>query len=173
VREQWKWSLPVPFQPGSGSDGHLDWPADFREVPLPLNGTWIWNWSDPADSWMPGWLRRVYPYNTQLDIPAITAEYIMPIAMMIGLPILLILILRKIGWAHTTRDAMIALFTGFIIVYLGLTVIGVAFRGESQELVPPTRVPNLEGDPSIRIYEPPPEAPRALIDTRTGIPLHA
>jgi hypothetical protein len=172
IREKFEFSLPVPFQPGSGTDGHLDWPADFREVPLPLNGTWIWNWSDPADTWMPGWLRRVYPYNTQLDIPAITAEYIMPIAMMVGLPILLIVILRKIGWAHTVRDAMIALFTGFIVVYLGLTIIGVAFRGESQELVPPTRVPNLEGDPSIYRYVPPPEQQLTIVDTRTGARFH-
>jgi hypothetical protein len=68
---------------------------------------------------------------------------------------------------------MIALFTGFIVVYVGLTTIGVAFRGESQELVPPTRVPNLEGDPSIRYYVPPPDDQYALIDTRTGALFHA
>jgi hypothetical protein len=171
ARDTWQWSLPVPFQPGSGSDGHLDWPADFKEVPLPLNGTWIWHWGDPG--WMPGWLRRIYPYSTELDIPAITAEYIMPITMMIGLPILLIFILRKIGWAHTVRDAMIALFTGFIVVYVGLTVIGVAFRGPSQRLVPPTRVPNLEEYPQYRHYAPPSDTPFVLIDSRTGLPLHA
>lgn len=174
ARDTWHWSLPVPYQPGSGSDGHLDWPKDFKEVPLPLNGTWIWHWSDPADTWMPGWIRRVYPYNTQLDIPAITAEYVMPTIMMIGLPILLIFILRKLGWAHTVRDAMIALFTGFIIVYIGLTIIGVAFRGRSQALVPPTHVPNLEDDPHIQRWVPPPQSPAlALIDARTGAPLYA
>jgi hypothetical protein len=172
IRDSWSWSMPVPFQPGSGTDGHLDWPADFKEVPLPLNGTWIWQWEDPADSWMPGWMRRVYPYNTTLDIPAITAEYVMPIAMMLGLPVVLIFTLGKLGWSHTVRDAMIALFTGFIVVYVGLTTIGVAFRGESQELVPPTRVPNLEGDPSIRRYEPPPESPLSIIDRRTGSEFH-
>ena len=86
--------------------------------------------------------------------------------------ILLIVMLRKLGWAHTTRDAMIALFTGFIVVYVGLTTIGVAFRGESQELVPPTRVPNLEGDPSIQRYVPPPANEVVLIDTRTGALFH-
>ena len=173
ARDTWHWSLPVPFQPGSGTDGHLDWPADVREVPLPLNGTWIWHWDDPVNSWMPGWLRRIaYPYNGHLDIPSILAEYILPIVMLIGLPILLVLILRKIGWGTTTRDAMIALFTGFIVVYVGLTAIGVAFRGRSQELVPPTRVPNLEGDPHIQRYEAAPSPPLALIDSRTGVSIY-
>ncbi len=173
VRDTWQWSLPVPFQPGNGTDGHLDWPQDFKEVPLPLNGTWIWNWNDPQDSWMPSWVRRLtYPYDGHLDIPAITAEYVLPIIMLIGLPILLVVLLRKIGWGTTTRDAMIALFTGFIVVYVGLTAIGVAFRGESQQLVPPTRVPNLEEYPQYRRYVPAPETPLVLIDTRTGMPLH-
>lgn len=173
ARDTWHWSLPVPFQPGSGTDGHLDWPADFKEVPLPLNGTWIWHWDDPVNSWMPGWLRRIaYPYNGHLDIPSILAEYILPIAMMVGLPILLILILRKLGWGTTVRDAMIALFTGFIVVYLGLTIIGVAFRGRSQKLVPPTHVPNLEGDPHIQRYEAAPSSPLALIDSRTGVSIY-
>ena len=85
---------------------------------------------------------------------------------------LLILILRKIGWSTTVRDAMIALFTGFIVVYIGLTAIGVAFRGRSQELVPPTRVPNLEGDPHIQRYEAAPSPPLALIDSRTGVSIY-
>jgi hypothetical protein len=173
VRDTWQWSLPVPFQPGNGTDGHLDWPADFKDVPLPLNGTWIWHWNDPQNSWMPAWLRRIaYPYNGHLDIPAITAEYVLPIIMMVGLPILLIVLLRKMGWAHTVRDGMIALFTGFIVVYVGLTAIGVAFRGPSQKLVPPTRVPNLEEYPQYKRYVPPAETPLVLIDIRTGMPLH-
>jgi hypothetical protein len=171
--ENWRWSLPVPFQPGNGTDGHLDWPRDFNEVPLPLNGTWIWHWDDPVNSWMPGWLRRIaYPYNGHLDIPAITSDYILPIAMLIGLPVLLILILRKLGWARTTRDSMIALFTGFIVLYVGLTIIGVAFRGRSQQLVPPTHVPNLEGDPHIQRQIPATETPIVLIDTRSGAAFH-
>jgi len=173
ARDRWHWSLPVPFQPGSGTDGHLDWPADFKEVPLPLNGTWIWHWDDPVNSWMPGWLRRIsYPYNGHLDIPSILAEYILPIAMLVGLPILLVLILRKIGWGTTVRDAMIALFTGFIVVYVGLTAIGVAFRGRAQQLVPPTHVPNLESDPHIQRYEEAPSSPLALIDSRTGVSIY-
>ena len=65
-------------------------------------------------------------------------------------------------------DVMIALFTGFILVYTALTIIGVAFRGHGQALVPPTSVPNLEDNPAIQHYAPPSDAPFALIDTRTG-----
>ena len=166
VRDSWQWSLPVPFQPGSGPhDGSLDWPQDFQNVPLPFNGTWIFQWEDPVDSWMPGWLRAIaYPYDGHLDLPAILAEYVMPSATIIILIALMWIILFKIGWAHTVRDAVLAFFTGFIVVYFALTIIGVAFRGEGQQLVPFWKVPNLEGNPAIRSYEPPPDAPYVRID---------
>lgn len=174
VRDTWSWSMPVPFQPGDGPhDGTLDWPQDLQRVPLPFNGTWIFQWEDPVDTWMPGWLRQAaYPYNAHLNIPSITAEYVMPSAVMLILPVLMLLILFKIGWAHTTRDSMIALFTGFITVYFALTIIGVAFRGEGQKLVPFWKVPNLEGNPAIQRYTPPPESPYVLIDVRSGSEVH-
>ena len=62
----------------------------------------------------------------------------------------------KLGWASTVRDAFIALFTGFILTYFALTIIGAAFRGKGQELVPPTRVPNLEEYPNITREHAPP-----------------
>ena len=169
LRDEWKWSLPVPWQV-RGGDGHLDWPQDFKEIPLPLNGTWIWHWGDPG--WLPGWARRFYPYDGHMDIPAITAEYVLPIIAMIGLPALMLFILFKLGWAQNMRDAMIALFTGFIITYLALTGVGGAFRGHAQNLVPPSHVPNLEHNPSIQRYEPRPSAPLAIIDLRTGTESH-
>jgi hypothetical protein len=113
-------------------------------------------------------MRTFYWYNVYLDIPAITAEWVMPIIAMTILPLIMVLILFKIGWAHNTRDAMIALFTGFILVYTALTIIGVAFRGEGQELVPPTSVPNLEDNPAIQYYAPPSDARFALSDRAQG-----
>ena len=167
VRDTWSWSMPVPFQAGGGDhDGRLDWPQDFREIPVPGNGTWALHWEDPE--WMPGWIRAVYPYDAHLDIPAITAEYVMPIIAMIGLPALMIFILVKLGWAHNVRDAMIALFTGFILVYWALTIVGVAFRGQGQELVPFWKVPDLHEDPSIIREVLPIDRNYGLIDTRTG-----
>ena len=173
IRDTWHWSLPVPFQPGAGPhDGRLDWPKDFTQIPIPGNGTWGWDWGGKP-TWMPGWLQHVYPYNSDFSLPAITAEWIVPIIAMIGLPALMIFILVKLGWAHTIRDGIIALFTGFIVVYFALTIIGAAFRGRSQQLVPPNHVPNLDKDPSIQRQITPPTSQFALVDRTTPGGLHA
>jgi hypothetical protein len=167
IRETWDWSMPVPSQPGEGPhDGTLDWPEDFRSVPVPLNGTWIFEWEDPADTWMPGWMRRIYPYDGHLDIPAIMADYVMPILWISFLITLLLVILFRSGLASTMRDAMIAIFTGFILVYFALTIIGVAFRGEGQQLVPFWEVPNLHDNPAIQRYVPPDDSPRYALDSQ-------
>jgi quinol---cytochrome c reductase cytochrome c subunit, bacillus type len=155
---QFKFALPVPTAlqlGGSNHDGRLNWPQDLEQVPLPLNGTWLWHWGRPG--WMPGWMAHVYWYNSDFNIPKITAEWVMPIMAMIGLPALMILILVKIGWAHSVRDAMIALFTGFILTYVALTIVGAAFRGKSENLVPPNHVPNLDKDPHIQRQVQPPD----------------
>ena len=169
VREEanWSWSLPVPFQPGAGEhDGRLDWPRDFENIPIPLNGTWLWHWDEP--DWMPGWMQRVYWHDRHLDVPEILAIYAMPLAaIFIGMGLLLA-ILYKIGWATTVRDGFIALFTGFMLTYLALTLIGAAFRGKGQELVPPTHVPNLEEYPNIMREHAPPLGGYGLVDMRTG-----
>jgi hypothetical protein len=74
----------------------------------------------------------------------------------------------KLGWAKTVRDAFIALFTGFMLTYLALTIIGAAFRGAGQELKPPWRVPNLEEYPNI-MRESAPPADSVLVERGTGI----
>ncbi|MDP9235925.1 MAG: hypothetical protein M3P30_00765 [Chloroflexota bacterium] len=169
LRDEWHWSLPVPRSlqlGGSGHDGSLDWPQDLAQIPIPLNGTWIWHWDQP--SWMPGWMLHLYWYNSDISIPAITAEFVMPIATILVSMIILLVALRKLGWLHTVRDAWIAIFTGFIMVYLSLTIVGAAFRGRGQQLVPTPKVPNLENDPSIRREVPQPSAPYGLVDVRNG-----
>ena len=167
IRDQWHWAIPVPWQPGSGHhDGYLNWPQDFSQVPLPLNGTWLWYWNKPG--WMPGWMLHVYWYDSDINIPAITAEYVVPIIAMVGLPALMIFVLKKLGWVTTMRDAMVALFTGFITVYVALTIVGVAFRGLGQQLVPPTHVPNLDKDPHI-MRQAAPGHPYGLYDPRSGV----
>jgi hypothetical protein len=171
LRDTFTFSMPVPFQPGDGPhDGHLDWPRDFERIPLPFNGTWIFQWDDP--SWLPGWIRILYPYDGHLNIPSITAEYVLPVIAMVGLPAVMVIMLFKMGWAHNVRDVMISLFTGFILVYFALTIVGVAFRGKGQQLVPFWKVPNLESDPSIQRYVAPPASEYALIDPRMEPPAH-
>jgi len=64
-----------------------------------------------------------------------------PVGLMVGLPLQLLAIIRIWLGRLTRRDAMIALFTGFIVVYVVMTIAGTAFRGEGMELVWPWEVP--------------------------------
>jgi menaquinol-cytochrome c reductase cytochrome b/c subunit len=167
IRDQWQWSLKVPFQPGSGHhDGYLDWPKDFTQVPVPLNGTWLWYWGKPG--WMPGWMSHVYWYNSDFNIPAIMAEFVVPIATTLFFIGVLLGIIWKLGWLHTVRDGWLAIFTGFIMFYFSLTIIGAAFRGRGQQLVPSPSVPNLDGDPGIMRQISPGDLHYGIVDVRSG-----
>ena len=134
IQTEWKWSI---LRPGGG-DHHWDWPQDFDHIPVPLNDI---NLPD----WIPGWLQTLYWHNLNINFPAFLTEQLIPIVLMIGLPVLLIVILRRLRWVVTRRDAIIALFTGFVTTYWVLTIIGAAFRGAGQDLVLPWDVPRPEG----------------------------
>ena len=67
-------------------------------------------------------------------------NYIIPIAIMLGLSFLLVLIVKRI-WGANTREWMIAIFTGFVSVYLVLTVVGTSMRGPGMDLFTPWSVP--------------------------------
>ena len=79
--------------------------------------------------------RRSYQYIVELFIP---------VAVMIILPVILILWLKRLGWMQNWRDASIALFTGMMAVYFILTIIGAGFRGAGQDLVMPWDVPKID-----------------------------
>src|SRR5215204_1601705 len=72
-----------------------------------------------------------------LDFPAFLVEQAIPVGVMVGIPIILLGIVRLWLGRLTTRDAMIVLFTGFITVFWVMTIIGTAFRGQGMELVWP------------------------------------
>ena len=73
-----------------------------------------------------------------VDVPALIVEQIIPVTAMIGLPVLLAVVASKLGIAKTKRDHMIMQFSGFIAVYVILTIIGTYFRGVGLELEPYT-----------------------------------
>ena len=75
-----------------------------------------------------------------LDFPAFLVEQGIPVATMVGLPLLQLAIIKRWLGHLTKHDAMIAVFTGFIVVFVVLTIIGTAFRGEGLELLPPWEV---------------------------------
>lgn len=149
IQTGWEWSIPVPVaaQLGPGEhDGELNWPADYTHIPMPFNGTsgpeWM-RWGSPDA--LPGWMQALYWHDLNLNFPAFVVEQLLPILFMVGLPAVLILILRKMGWVVTMRDGVIALFTGFIMVFTILTIVGAGFRGAGQDLVLPWSVPVPEG----------------------------
>ncbi len=72
--------------------------------------------------------------DLDVNLPALIVELLIPTGLMIGLPVLMSIVLWRTGIARTRRDHMIAQFSGFITVYVILTVIGTAFRGRGMEL---------------------------------------
>ena len=68
-------------------------------------------------------------------------EQFIPVLIMVGLPIVLLLIVRVWLGRLTKRDAMIVVFTGFMTVFVVMTIVGTAFRGEGMALVWPWDVP--------------------------------
>jgi hypothetical protein len=150
IQTGWTWHVPVPerAQLGGGNiehDGQLDWPDDFTHVPMPFNGTsgpdWM-RWDKPT--FLPGWMQALYWYDLNMNTPAFFVEILIPVAVMVILPIIMLLMLKQIGWLLTTRDVMIAVFTGMMVVYFVLTIIGAGFRGAGQDLVMPWDVPDID-----------------------------
>ncbi len=76
--------------------------------------------------------------DLNVNIPAVMVEQAIPVAAMVGLPVLLSLVAYRRGFALTRRDHMILQFSGFIAVYVTLTIVGTYFRGAGLELGPYT-----------------------------------
>ena len=148
IQTVWEWEIPVPTSAhlgGGEHDGELNWPQDFENIPMPFNGTsgpeWM-QWSAP--DFLPGWMQALYWYDLRLNLPAFVVEIFIPVAIMVLLPVLLILMLRRLGWMDSMRDGAIAIFTGMMAVYFILTIIGAGFRGAGQDLVLPWDVPEID-----------------------------
>ena len=82
-----------------------------------------------------------------LDFPGWLVEQGIPTALLVGLPSLMIYTLWRMGWVVNRRDALLALFSGFVASYGVLTLCGTAFRGQGQELVFPWELKVSEGIP--------------------------
>lgn len=120
---------------------HRAWPANlnFLRSTTDLNGAINW----------PDWIRHIPylpfpvtilgqpPTFLNLDFPTFLTQIFIPLVAMLGLPILLLLLLKRRYGRLTRRDAMIAMFTGFMAVWFETTAVGVAFRGQGMELLPP------------------------------------
>jgi hypothetical protein len=59
---------------------------------------------------------------------------------MLALPVLLVLIVKRI-WNANTREWMIAIWTGFVFTFLVLTFVGTSMRGTGMDLYAPWLLP--------------------------------
>jgi len=67
-------------------------------------------------------------------------DYIIPITTMIVLSVLLV-VLVKVIFKGNTRDWMTAVWTGFVCVFLVLTIVGTSMRGPGMDMYPPWALP--------------------------------
>ena len=75
-----------------------------------------------------------------LGVPQVIYGWLIPIVTMVGLSALLVVIVKR-RWNADMREVMNALFTGFVVVFLILTIVGTAFRGHGMELFWPWEIP--------------------------------
>ena len=103
----------------------LDWPTWLTDIPL---GSKVLRTD----------LLGLPAIDLDVNMAAVLVEQMIPVGAMVGFPLLLSAVASKIGLAQTKRDHMILAFSGFIAVYVMLTIVGTFFRGEGLELVPYT-----------------------------------
>ncbi|MDO8506577.1 MAG: menaquinol-cytochrome C reductase [Candidatus Limnocylindria bacterium] len=96
---------------------------------------------DPVTGVKTGWAGysdfalRYFPGGSEL-IP----NYVIPIFTMLALPVVLVLLCKRLFGANT-REWMIAIWTGFVVTYLVLTVVGTSMRGPGMDLYAPWSLP--------------------------------
>lgn len=66
-------------------------------------------------------------------VPEIVYQQVIPVAVMIGFSVVLGVLVAKI-YRPTRRELVMAFFTGFVVSYFLLTIIGTFFRGYGMEL---------------------------------------
>ena len=119
-----KWPVALNFLRNARAiQNDLPWPEWSKKIPL--------------GDYIPATQLGLPKIELNFNIPEFFVAQIIPVTLMVGLPILMSIVLWKTGVAKTRRDHMIAQFSGFIAVYIVLTIVGTAFRGQGMELLPP------------------------------------
>ena len=116
--------LPAWARSVRGLQTGIDWPNWTKHIPyVPFHELKLFN-----------------DHFLNLNLPAFIVEQAIPVGCMVGLPLLLLFLLRLRYGPLGMRGTMYALFTGFMTVYVVLTISGTAFRGQGQELLWPWQV---------------------------------
>lgn len=118
------WPIPA-LRNARSIQNEIPWPESWTKVPL-------------GDKLLRTDLLGLPKVSLDINIPGLIVEQIIPVTMMVGLPILLSLAAWKAKVAQTKRDHMILQFSGFIAVYVMLTIVGTFFRGAGMALMPYT-----------------------------------
>ena len=116
----------IPWESLGFSIGGFTMFDNWRAIPLGIPGT-------TTDPWL-----------LNLNFPSFLSQQLVPVATMVGLPIMFVLFCKLLGWVHTRRDIALLIFSAFIGVYLTTTIVGTAFRGQGQDLRPPWDIVVLE-----------------------------
>jgi menaquinol-cytochrome c reductase cytochrome b/c subunit len=130
------WAFEKVFGAESWPDA-LNWMRGLRGIQNEINWP-AWTLDVPLGNLLRADLLGLPAIELDWNIPAFLVEQFIPVNTMVGLPLLLSLVAHKLGIAQTKRDHMILQFSGFIAVFVALTIIGTYFRGEGLNLVPYT-----------------------------------
>lgn len=132
----------IPYIDRDTSDtGH--WFSGARGIFIMLHSaiyTFVWLWLlilfDKFVGVKPFLISMIHPYELAL----VLSGWVLPAAIMVVLPVLL-WVFVKWRWRATTRELILALFTGFVVTFFLLTIVGTAMRGPGMELFLPWSMP--------------------------------
>jgi quinol-cytochrome oxidoreductase complex cytochrome b subunit len=124
----------VPFPAILGiDDKKLDWPGDVDHIPVPFNDVCF------------HWRGQHLWCDMHINLPATMTQQVIPLSTIAIASVAIIYVLFRIGWIRTRRDLFICMFTGVMVAYLVLSMVGSFFRGQGQALIWPTEIKVDEG----------------------------
>lgn len=84
-----------------------------------------------------------YLFKDELNLPEFIYNQAVPFTFVVGAIVVLVGMVQAI-FRPTRRELIIALFTGFVVTYIVLTIFGTSFRGPGQDLYWPWDLVGLE-----------------------------
>jgi hypothetical protein len=127
-----KFYLPFPAIFGI-DDKKLDWPGDLDHIPVPFNDICF------------QWHGQHLWCDMHINLPATMTQQVIPLSTIAFFAVLIIYVLFRIGWIRTRRDVFLCMFTGVMVAYLVLSMVGSFFRGQGQALIWPWQIKVDEG----------------------------
>ncbi len=122
-----QFSVPFPHILGI-NDGHLDWPNDLSNIPVPFNNICF------------QWHAQHLWCDMHINFPATMTQQILPLSTIAFFTVLILYVLFRIGWLRTRRDVFLVMFTAVMAAYLTLSLVGSFFRGQGQNLIWPWQI---------------------------------